>query len=117
MLGRQNKKQQLHDNIDTYMYWQQQLFFYVFRLFTEHPEVQAKYFPKMDMNDFMVLSKHGSKIMAAVNTLVNYVNDGNDEKLVKTINHVRTAHCQLFSISVSFQTCIYSDLFIVQGIK
>ena len=47
----------------------------------------------MDMNDFMVLSKHGSKIMAAVDTLVNYVNDGNDEKLVKTINHVRTAHC------------------------
>ena len=47
----------------------------------------------MDMNDFMVLSKHGSKIMAAVDTLVNYVNDVNDEKLVETINHVRTAHC------------------------
>ena len=44
------------------------------------------------MNDFMVLSKHGSKIMEAVDTLVNYVNDGNDEKLVKTINHVRPAH-------------------------
>ena len=60
----------------------------------------------MDMNDFMVLSKHGSKIMAAVDTLVNYVNDGNDEKLVETINHVRTAHCWFFSISVRFQTCI-----------
>ena len=60
----------------------------------------------MDMNDFMVLSKHGSKIMAAVDTLVNYVNDGNDEKLVETINHVRTKNCWFFSISVRFQTCI-----------
>ena len=60
----------------------------------------------MDMNDFMILSKHGSKIMAAVDTLVNYVNDGNDEKFVETINHVRTAHWWFFSISVRFQTCI-----------
>ena len=74
----------------TLLDWQQQLFFYVLRLFTEHPEVQTKYFPKMDMTDFMVLSKHGSKIMEAVDTLVNYVNDSNDEKLVETINHVRT---------------------------
>ena len=44
----------------------------------------------MDVKDLKVLSAHGFKIMKDVDTLVNHVNDGNDEKLVKKIHWVKT---------------------------
>ena len=44
----------------------------------------------MDVKDLKVLSAHGVKIMKDVDTLVNYVNDGDDEKLVKKIHMVNT---------------------------
>ena len=67
-----------------------QISFLVFRLFAGHPEVRSRYFPKMDVKDLKILSAHGAKIMKDVDTLVNYVNDGNDEKLVKKIHMVKT---------------------------
>ena len=59
-------------------------------MFVGHPEVRSRYFPKMDVKDLKILSAHGAKIMKDVDTLVNYVNDGNDEKLVKKIHMVKT---------------------------
>ena len=66
-----------------------QVSFSVFRLFVGHPEVRSRYFPKMDVKDLKVLSAHGAKIMKDVDTLVNYVNDCNDEKLVQKIHMVK----------------------------
>ena len=58
----------------------------------------------MDVKDLKVLSAHGAKIMKDVDTLVNYVNDGNDEKLVKKIHMVKTG---LYSHIVTIIACIH----------
>ena len=42
----------------------------------------------MDTNDNVVLSRHGAKIMRAVDSMVNCVNEGDDEKLVEKIHWV-----------------------------
>ena len=60
----------------------------------------------MDVKDLKVLSAHGAKIMKDVDTMVNFVNDGNDEKLVQKIHMVKTG-CYV-SCSFHFGNFVFS---------
>ncbi|TRY77254.1 hypothetical protein TCAL_15899 [Tigriopus californicus] len=63
-------------------------------LFTEYPEVQAKYFPMMSMNDVINLGAHGIKVLSDVGIMVRFVKEKNDLELVTKINKVTQNHCK-----------------------
>lgn len=65
-------------------------------LFTEHPEVQSKYFPMMSMNDVSTLGKHGTKVLNDVGILVRFVEEKNDAELVGKITKVLLIPFYLF---------------------
>jgi hypothetical protein len=56
-------------------------------LFTQHPEVQAKYFPFL--TDTIKMGNHSSKILGSIGDLILYAQEDDDAKFREKIEQVR----------------------------
>ncbi len=57
-------------------------------VFTMYPDVQRSFFPLMDGNDVVRLGNHGCKVIMSVGKLVQFVEEGRTDELVKEIGEV-----------------------------
>ncbi len=53
-----------------------------------YPDVQRSFFPLMDGNDVVRLGNHGCKVIMSVGKLVQFVEEGRTDELVKEIGEV-----------------------------
>ena len=60
----------------------------IFSLFSNHPEIQARYFALMSGGDVVRLGSHGGAVVAAVGAAVTHVKDGEDGKFVAAMRKV-----------------------------
>ncbi len=62
-----------------------------FRFFSDHPDLQKKFFPQMDVNELDTLVKHGTTVVRWLDQMVVYVIEGQDEILIGEIHKVSLA--------------------------
>jgi len=80
-------------------------------LFSQNPEIQAKFFPHFSINDLAKLRSHGTGVLRDLELMVGFVKEGDDASLVEKINKVKIFNffnillaIALFNVNIYFCT-------------